>query len=61
LWVIRAHAGNDWSTEVVPGLQRFFLISRQAGAIEPDAVSVTAVDRNGNESAAVMVTLVPAR
>jgi uncharacterized lipoprotein YddW (UPF0748 family) len=61
LWVIRAHAGHDWSTEVVPGLQRFFLISRQVGAIEPDAVSISAVDRNGNESTPVVVSLIPIR
>lgn len=61
LWLIRAHAGNDWSTEVVPGLQRFYMLPRYAGGSEPDAVSVSAVDRNGNESTPVVVGLIPSR
>jgi len=61
LWVVRTHAGNDWSTEVVPGLQRFLMIPRNAGGSDPDAVSISAVDRNGNESTPVVVALLPAR
>ena len=63
LWVIRAHAGNDWKTEIVSGLQRFFMLPRNpgGGAIEPDAVSVSAIDRSGNESASVVVGLTPSR
>lgn len=60
LWVVRTRAGNDWSTEIVSGLTRFYKIPRSAGGIEPDAVSVSAVDRNGNESTAVVVGLIPA-
>jgi uncharacterized lipoprotein YddW (UPF0748 family) len=59
LWVIRAHTGSDWSTEVAPGLQRFFMLPRAPGGTEPDAVSVSAVDRSGNESPAVVVVLTP--
>jgi uncharacterized lipoprotein YddW (UPF0748 family) len=59
LWVIRAHTGSDWSSEVVPGLQRFFMLPRAPGGTEPDAVSVSAVDRSGNESAPVVVVLTP--
>ncbi len=61
LWLIRIHAGNDWATEVVPGLQRFYMIRRYAGGIDPDAVSVSAVDRSGNESTAVVVGLTLSR
>jgi uncharacterized lipoprotein YddW (UPF0748 family) len=59
LWVIRAHTGSDWSSEVVPGLQRFFMLPRAPGGTEPDAVSVSAVDRSGNESAPVVLMLTP--
>ena len=61
LWVIRAHAGSEWSTEVVPGLQRFLMLPRYPGGSEPDAVSVSAVDRNGNESTPVVVAIIPSR
>jgi hypothetical protein len=53
--------GNDWSTEVIPGLQRFFVLPRYPGGSEPDAVSVSAVDRNGNESNPVVVSIIPSR
>ena len=61
LWVIRAHAGSEWSAEVVPGLQRFLMLPRYPGGSEPDAVSVSAVDRNGNESTPVVVAIIPSR
>jgi uncharacterized lipoprotein YddW (UPF0748 family) len=61
LWVIRVHAGDNWATEIVPGLQRFYSFPRNIGAVEADAVSVSAVDRSGNESAAVVVGLTPPR
>ena len=59
LWVIRTHAGNDWSTEIVSGLTRFYMIPRYAEGIDPHAVSVSAVDRSGNESTTVVVALIP--
>jgi hypothetical protein len=59
--VIRAHTGSEWSTEVVPGLQRFFMLPRYPGGSEADAVSVSAVDRNGNESTPVIVAIIPSR
>jgi len=60
LWLIRARVGNDWTTDVVPGLQRFYMLPRLAGGAYADAVSVSAVDRSGNESAPVVITLAPA-
>jgi hypothetical protein len=61
LWVIRVHAGDSWATEIVPGLQRFYSFSRIIGPAEADAVSVSAVDRSGNESPAVLVGLISPR
>ncbi len=61
LWVVRVHAGDSWATEVVPGLQRFYTFPRNFGAAEADAISVSAVDRSGNESAAVVAGLAPPR
>jgi hypothetical protein len=49
--------GNDWTADVVPGLQRFYMLPRLAGGAYADAVSVSAVDRSGNESAPVIMAL----
>ncbi len=57
LWLIRTRVGTDWTTEVVPGLQRFYMMSRQTGTAAPDEVAVSAVDRNGNESTPVLLSL----
>ncbi|HEY3747174.1 MAG TPA: hypothetical protein VGL17_13070, partial [Gemmatimonadaceae bacterium] len=59
LWLIRTRVGSDWTTDVVPGMQRFFAIPRLAGGAYADAVSVSAVDRTGNESAPVVMSLLP--
>jgi hypothetical protein len=60
LWLVRTRVGTDWSTDVLPGLQRFFTIPRIAGAVSADEVVVSAVDRSGNESAPVMLGLATA-
>ena len=57
LWLIRTRVGTDWTTEVLPGLQRFYMIPRIAGTVSADEIAVSAVDRNGNESAPVMLGL----
>jgi len=57
LWLIRTRVGSDWTTDVVPGTQRFFAIPRLAGGAYADAVSVSAIDRTGNESAPVVMLL----
>jgi len=56
LWVVQTRVGADWTTDVVPGLQRFLMIPRPViGAA--DEIAVSAVDRNGNESAPVLMAL----
>jgi hypothetical protein len=57
LWLIRTRVGNDWTTDVVPGLQRFYMIPRLAGSAYADVVSISAVDRSGNESTPVVMAL----
>ena len=57
LWLIRTRVGSDWTTEVVPGLQRFYMIPRLAGGQFPDEVAVSSVDRTGNESTPVLLPL----
>jgi hypothetical protein len=56
LWVIRAHVGDNWTTDIVPGLQRFYTLPSGLTP-SPDAVSVSSVDRTGNESTPVEVGL----
>lgn len=51
LWAVRIRTGGAWATEVIPGWHSSVVIGGDAGA--PDQVVVTAVDRAGNESAAV--------
>jgi uncharacterized lipoprotein YddW (UPF0748 family) len=58
LWLVRTRVGTDWTTDVVSGLQRFYMIPRIAGATAPDELVVSAVDRSGNESAPVTLGLV---
>jgi hypothetical protein len=57
LWAIRTRVGTDWTTAVVPGLQRFYILPRTVGSPSPDELAVSAVDRNGNESVPVLVAL----
>jgi uncharacterized lipoprotein YddW (UPF0748 family) len=57
LWVISARTGTEWRTEVVPALQRFYVLPRPAGSVAADELAVSAVDRNGNESAPVLLSL----
>jgi uncharacterized lipoprotein YddW (UPF0748 family) len=59
VWLIRARVGDVWTTDVVPGLQRFYIIPRVAGGPSADEVAVSAVDRTGNASAPVLVSLTP--
>ncbi len=61
LWVISSRTGNEWRTEIVPGLQRFYILPRPAGSVTADELAVSAVDRNGNESAPVLLGLPPAQ
>ena len=58
LWVVSSRTGNEWRTEIVPGLQRFYILPRPAGSVGADELAVSAVDRNGNESAPVLLSLV---
>jgi uncharacterized lipoprotein YddW (UPF0748 family) len=57
LWVIRARVGDEWTTDIVPGQQRFYMLPKLANGAYADAVSVSSVDRTGNESAAVLLDL----
>lgn len=61
LWSIRTRMGNEWNTDIIPGMRRAYVIPRIVGMASADAVVVTAVDRNGNESAPVMAGIVSPR
>lgn len=49
-WGVRVRFGTEWTTEVLPGLLREFLLQRTRDAPAPDEIAVTAIDRNGLES-----------
>lgn len=57
LWVVRVRSGGQWTTEIVPGWER--ARSRVGGKTvsEGDLAALTAIDRLGNESKAVAVSL----
>jgi hypothetical protein len=57
LWLVRLRVGTDWTTEIFPGTQRSYVVRPFAGGVVSDAISVTSVDRTGNESAAVIQRL----
>jgi uncharacterized lipoprotein YddW (UPF0748 family) len=59
LWLLRTRVGTEWTTEVLPGLQRFYMIPRVAGGVAPDELAVSAVDRSGNESPPAIQALSP--
>ncbi|MFL5594359.1 MAG: glycoside hydrolase family 10 protein [Gemmatimonadaceae bacterium] len=61
VWLVRTRVGTGWTTDVLPGLQRFYMIPRSPGDATADELAVSAVDRNGNESAPVLVGLQSAR
>jgi uncharacterized lipoprotein YddW (UPF0748 family) len=56
LWLVQTRTGSEWTSDVIPGLQRFLVIPRPViGAA--DEVAISAVDRNGNASSPVLVSL----
>ena len=59
LWVIRSRANGQWTTDILPGFTRTYTFPRSVGPTAVDAVVVTAVDRTGNESAAVIIGVTP--
>jgi hypothetical protein len=59
LWVISTRVGTAWTAEIFPGFQRSFKIPRTAGGASADEVAVSAIDRSGNESAPVLLGLLP--
>ncbi|MFL5522577.1 MAG: glycoside hydrolase family 10 protein [Gemmatimonadaceae bacterium] len=56
LWTVRTRVGSNWTTDIIPGFQRFLMIPRPVIG-GPDEVAISAVDRNGNESAATLTSL----
>jgi uncharacterized lipoprotein YddW (UPF0748 family) len=59
VWLIRTRVGDAWTTDVVPGTQRFYILPRTDNSVSADEVAVSAVDRTGNASAPVLVSLTP--
>jgi uncharacterized lipoprotein YddW (UPF0748 family) len=58
LWLIRKRAGTEWTNDIIPGFQRSYTIPRGASGVAADELAVSAIDRTGNESAPVLLTLV---
>ncbi|MEO8578187.1 MAG: family 10 glycosylhydrolase, partial [Gemmatimonadales bacterium] len=54
LWVLRYRYGPDWSTIILPGWQQSHMFEGGAKSAVPDEVTLSAVDRTGNESAATI-------
>ncbi len=52
LWVLRYRLGPDWTTTVIPGWQRSHMFDGGATTTAPDEITLSAVDRTGNESEA---------
>ncbi|MGH7468510.1 MAG: glycoside hydrolase family 10 protein [Longimicrobiales bacterium] len=50
LWAIRVRFGDEWLSEVMPALQRRYLVPRRNIFRLPDEIAISAIDRNGNES-----------
>jgi hypothetical protein len=59
LWVVQRRDGTGWTTAILPGAQRTYLLAR-AGVALPLDVRVMAVDRVGNSGVAARWTGEPA-
>jgi uncharacterized lipoprotein YddW (UPF0748 family) len=59
LWVVRARYGTVWTTEVVPGRTRSYVVRPQATRAVPDEVRVSAVNRLGEEGQATAAPFDP--
>jgi hypothetical protein len=53
LWLLQTRTGSVWKTEVLPAART----SRNWAGAPPEVVAVSAVDRNGNASAAAALEL----
>ena len=56
LWVLRYRYGPDWSTIILPGWQSSHMFEGGDKSPVPDEVMLSAVDRLGNESEAVLAS-----
>jgi uncharacterized lipoprotein YddW (UPF0748 family) len=56
VYAVRMKLADGWHAEVIPANQARYPLLRAPGVL-PEVVGVTAVDRNGNESAAAKVAL----
>ncbi|MFB6230294.1 MAG: glycoside hydrolase family 10 protein [Salinibacter sp.] len=54
-WVVRWRRGSEWVTDIVPGPQRTYQLARDPSTMGPSIVAVSAVDRAGAESAAMVL------
>ena len=54
-WVVRWRRGGEWTIDVVPGPQRSYVLERGPDGMWPGVVAVSAVDRAGNEGAAMVL------
>jgi uncharacterized lipoprotein YddW (UPF0748 family) len=59
LWVVRARYGTAWSTEIVPGHVRSYVVRPQATRPAPDEVRVSVVNRLGAEGRATVARFDP--
>ncbi len=55
LWIVRARFGDGWTTDIVPGRQTTHTLEVPDPATAPDVVTVSAVDRLGNEGPVAVV------
>ena len=61
LWVVRYRTGADWTTMILPGHQRSHMFAGGSASVMPQAVTVSAVDRTGNESPVATAASRPSR
>lgn len=58
-WVVRYRIGPEWTTRIFPGIQSSHMFQPSSSVTPPDEVVVSAVDRVGNESGAVVARYGP--
>lgn len=60
LWVVQARNAGEWTTAILPGVQRAYTLRRAPSLTGPDVVAVSEVNRYGNQSPDTVLHLPPA-
>lgn len=56
-WVLRSRGRDHWEIDIIPGVQQKIVMHGTRATVWPDTVTVSAVDRSGNEGPGAVLPL----